>query len=171
MRLLLMRHGIAAPIGGKIRTDAERPLTEEGQEKTEQVAQGLVAMGEKFDLIATSPLLRALETAEIVQKVYAASGAKPRFETWSELEHSHLTELQTRLSDVENLNTFLLVGHEPGFSRLTAQLLTGSPTGLMMDFKKAGVCALEIAPFSASDAPRATLLWYAISKQLRLMKG
>ncbi|MEH1949782.1 MAG: histidine phosphatase family protein, partial [Nostoc sp.] len=58
MELYLIRHGIAEDKGLGIK-DEERSLTKEGRQKTEKVAQKLVKLGLNFDLILTSPLVRA----------------------------------------------------------------------------------------------------------------
>jgi phosphohistidine phosphatase len=169
MQLLLMRHGIAAPLDEKIGTDAARPLTAEGVEKTRQVAAGLRAAGSTPDVIATSPLLRALQTAQIMRAAGGKSKTAPPLETWPELEHAEYSALLPRLKKVQAAHKVLkvlLVGHEPGMSRLVAHLLTGSPGGFALAFKKAAVCALEV-DFTAAK-PQATLLWYAPPKLLQL---
>ena len=57
MEIILVRHGIAADIGGEIRTDRERPLTPEGREETEQVARGLKRAGVKIDKMVSLSLI------------------------------------------------------------------------------------------------------------------
>jgi phosphohistidine phosphatase len=167
MQLLLMRHGIAAPLDEKIRIDAARPLTEEGVEKTRQIVEGLRAAGIVLDFIATSPLLRAVQTAEVVRNTFDRSKTAPPLETWPELEHAEYSALLQRLQNVKAADTVMLVGHEPGMSRLVAHLLTGSSDGFALEFKKAGVCAMEV-DFTATK-PQAILLWHATPKLLRLM--
>ena len=68
MELYLIRHGIAAE-RGTYGNDADRPLTDKGRQKTQKVAQSLYDSGLRLNLILTSPLTRALETAEILQNV------------------------------------------------------------------------------------------------------
>src|SRR6202158_2223712 len=66
MQLYIVRHGIAIEREDpKCPPDPERYLTEEGVEKTKQVAKGLVALGLSVDLFLTSPYVRAAQTAEI----------------------------------------------------------------------------------------------------------
>ena len=65
-----MRHGIAADLGeGGVLKDADRPLTLEGRAKLKLAAQGLRELGVKFNVIFTSPLLRARQTAEVVAEI------------------------------------------------------------------------------------------------------
>lgn len=166
MKLYLMRHGIAAPIGGKIKHDAERPLTPEGQIKTRQAIAGVLRCKIELGVIATSPLPRARQTAEIVLQLHETAKMVPKMEVWPELEYAEYSSLLHRLQQVSAGNT-MLVGHEPGLSCFAAQLLTGSPTGLNLEFKKAAICAIELEIARSSVA--ATLLWHAMPRQLRLM--
>ena len=90
MRLLFIRHAIAedrdewAKSG---RPDAERPLTDRGRDRMRRAARGLARLLPRPDLIATSPYLRAAETAAIVSKGLwwaAAGGARARwFPAWT----------------------------------------------------------------------------------------
>ena len=65
--LYIMRHGIAVMRGATtVMDDAKRPLTPEGKEKMREIASGLVRAGLEADWIVSSPLVRAVETAEIV---------------------------------------------------------------------------------------------------------
>src|SRR2546428_6646582 len=65
--LYIMRHGIAVTRGaGSFADDSKRPLTPEGKMKVQEIAKGLLRLGFEVDWILTSPLVRAVETAEIV---------------------------------------------------------------------------------------------------------
>ncbi len=66
MQIYIVRHGIAIDREDpKCPPDPERHLTEEGVEKTKQVAKGVAALGVTGDLFLTSPYVRAMQTAEI----------------------------------------------------------------------------------------------------------
>ena len=70
MILYILRHGIAedeAPKGD----DGARRLTPRGRAKMRAVAAGMRALGLRYDVILTSPLVRAVETAAILADVYA----------------------------------------------------------------------------------------------------
>uniref|UniRef100_A0ACD5GP52 Phosphohistidine phosphatase SixA n=1 Tax=Desertifilum tharense IPPAS B-1220 TaxID=1781255 RepID=A0ACD5GP52_9CYAN len=71
MELYLIRHGIAADREAYER-DRDRPLTEEGRKKTQKVAKRLRSLDLNFDLILTSPLIRARQTAEILLSQHLA---------------------------------------------------------------------------------------------------
>ena len=67
MRLSLLRHGIAADRGSpEYENDSERPLTPKGERRMRRIAKGIQASGLSYDLILSSPYLRAKQTAEIV---------------------------------------------------------------------------------------------------------
>ena len=164
MKLLIMRHGIAAEREEWKAADELRPLTSEGIEKTRRAVMGLCAIWneEQIALIASSPLLRATQTAEIAHE---ALKVKSEIAIWPELEHASFAPLTARLKT--HHQSTLMVGHEPGLSQFVSQLLTGSAHGLSIAWKKAAVCALDVE-FS-EDELKARLLWFATPKQLRVM--
>ena len=164
MQLILMRHGIAEtdpPPGGG---DAERPLSPEGLERTEAAARGLAALVDELDGIAGSPKKRARQTAQIVRGVYGKTA--PAVEEWPELAVDGFAALCARLRAFEG-NALLCVGHEPLLSEFVSELLTGSAAALPIEFKKAGVCALEVEWGAPDEQPRALLLWHVTPRMLR----
>jgi len=160
--LYLLRHGIAedaAPSGA----DADRRLTPAGRARMRAEAAGMRNLGLAFDVVLTSPLARAAETAAIVAVAFP-KGPKPR----------ELPELATGVPAPETLRALgpylrrgriLAVGHEPGLSRLASFLLTGSSDALGIAMKKGACIAIEL------QAPRlragATLRWMLTPRQLR----
>src|SRR5216683_2320278 len=71
--LYLIRHGLAEERGEAWPDDSKRPLTEEGMSRLRKQARGLARLGVMLDVVLTSPLVRARQTAEIV-----AAGLDPR---------------------------------------------------------------------------------------------
>jgi phosphohistidine phosphatase len=165
MKLYLFRHGIAADREDFAGEDAERPLTEEGTRKTRLAARGLRRLAPELDLILSSPLRRARQTAELLVEAY--EGAPP-LECSDRLaeEGAHealIRELRARRPVPRRL---LLVGHEPNLSELAGLLLTGLPT-LAMRFKKAGACRLTWDRIDLG--PGAVLDWFLPPKALRAL--
>src|SRR5262249_46148483 len=64
MEIYVIRHADAEPLSETVTDDAERPLTETGKGQAKAVGQCLQKLGAKVDVILTSPLLRARQTAE-----------------------------------------------------------------------------------------------------------
>ena len=161
MNLFLLRHGLAVEQtlpGYKL--DSDRPLTAEGRTKTKRIAALLSHLEISFDLILTSPYVRARQTAEIVAEVL---GASKKLKTSKHLAPgNHLKELVEELNHPDRaLNEVLLVGHEPDLTRSISILVTGKP-GLALELKKGGVCKLEVAALRPSGC--ATLQWLLTPK-------
>jgi phosphohistidine phosphatase len=163
MKLLLIRHAIAEEREDFARTgrdDRQRPLTDEGRKKMKQNARGLKALVPGIDLLATSPLTRAAQTAAVVDSVYG------------DLEEVEIEELAPEASPEDFLRwlrqqkaeTVAVVGHEPSISLILSWLLTGNERRLF-SFRKGGAVLLE---FPDEPAPgTATLLWALTPSQLR----
>jgi phosphohistidine phosphatase len=155
MNLYILRHGLAVERTPGVKFDKDRPLTVEGRKKIRRLAVILRKLGLSFDLILSSPFLRARQTAEIVAEVLDLSN-KLEFST-------HLAPRQAPNELVEELNRkghalddILLVGHEPDLSRLISILVTGKP-GLALELKKGGLVKLEIGTLRYGRC--ATLQW------------
>ncbi|MGH7819460.1 MAG: phosphohistidine phosphatase SixA [Candidatus Binatia bacterium] len=160
MKLYLVRHAIAESAAA---SDAERALTEEGKDKMRRAAQGLRAIDVSLDLLLTSPLRRARETAEILAETLRAqvrvleelaSGADPRL-------------VLGALRPYHDRSALALVGHEPDLGKLASVLLAGSPTTCPLPFKKGGVACFdgELLP----GTQRVELEWFLTPKQLRTL--
>lgn len=164
MELFILRHGIAEatadpPSGG----DGERALSAEGIEKMRRAAKGMKTLGLSFDLILSSPLRRAKETAEIVASAFAAE-KKLRL-TPALSPEGRAEEMIAELRKVRRRQKkILLVGHEPGLSRLISVLISGDK-GALIDFKKGALCKLACASLNYGRC--ASLEWLMTSRQLR----
>jgi phosphohistidine phosphatase len=142
-RVYLLRHGIAVPHGSPDYPDDERPLTKEGEERMKEVAEGLALMDLKFDRIVTSPLPRALKTAEIVADVL---GLEEILETSDALRADRDAAsirdwLQTRAEP-----RLMLVGHNPALTELVGLLITGEVVPPLCELHKGGIAALATGP-------------------------
>lgn len=163
MELYLIRHGIAEEHQPGLK-DEERQLTKEGRQKTEKVAQRLVKLGLHFDLILTSPFVRARQTAEIL----LAAGLSFSLE-----ESQHLTfegNIQTWLEEWFEPRKFpretqlALVGHEPCLSNWAEILLWGE-TKEHIVLKKAGMIGIKL-PEIGSPLGSSQMFWLTPPKYL-----
>lgn len=155
IELYIVRHGLAGE-HGSYADDTQRPLTEEGQQKTRQVAQRLKVLDIRFDCILTSPLVRAQQTAEILQKV----GLGKQLETSAALAPGgNLDDWLTWLETWKQTGgkRMAIVGHEPGLSHWAETLVWGK-AGDRLVLKKAGVIGL-ILPTQGSPVGSSTLFW------------
>lgn len=164
--LYLMRHGIAAdPSPGT--SDTERALTAEGVRKTARVAVGLQTIGVHPDLILSSPLRRAEETARLVADVLLPKRA---VELYPPLAGGFsAADILRGVRPPRGAHELLLVGHQPDLGELASFLLTGSTGLVALPFKKAGVAAIAVAALPPRTP--ATLEWFLTPAHLRAIAG
>ena len=155
MQLYFLRHG-EADWPGWTKPDDERPLTDFGKKEVRQVAKFLNRLKVKPDLIVTSPLPRALQTAEV-----AAEQLKTKLRQDEALEPGFgISELRTVLKRHRS-KVLMLVGHEPDLSSVISAL-----TGASLKLSKAGVALVDIDP----EAAEGRLLWLFPPKFARKAK-
>lgn len=136
MRLCLVRHGIAVERGlPGFADDASRPLTPGGRERMREAAAGLRLLVPEGVLL-TSPLVRARQTAEILQEAFAIPGIRV-CEALASGDHEALFAD----ADATGAEIVFAVGHEPYMSEALALALTGDAAGMSAVFKK-GAAAL-----------------------------
>lgn len=166
MELVFLRHGVAADSADWKGDDADRPLTTEGVDRTKEVVRGLRAMKIRPDVILSSPLLRARETAEIARKGLLTDA---KVEVVDELESAASPDrFIARLADLADKPLVLCVGHEPHISTSISAMISGKTTA-SIEMKKAGACAIRFSGIPKSGA--GTLLWLLPPKLIRLMGG
>jgi phosphohistidine phosphatase len=142
MRLSFLRHGIAANrTSPEYENDSERPLTPKGERRMRRAAKGIQASGQSYDLILSSPYLRAKQTAEIVAQVVTTPEGVMLAETLTP-EGNPRQLIEELCTDHHERQDVLLVGHEPYLSRLISTLLTGNPN-LSIELKRGALCTLS----------------------------
>ena len=163
MELYFLRHAIAAPHGAKgFARDADRPLTEEGEEKMRRIAKGMLSLDLTFDLILSSPFVRARQTAEIAARTFSLE-KKLKFSDHLAVG-GNMKELIDELKrDYGKLESIMLVGHEPSMSRTISFLISGDPD-ISITMKKAGLCKLTIEALRYGRC--ATLEWLLTPGQM-----
>lgn len=135
MLLYLLRHAEAEPYQAN---DFSRRLTEKGISQSQRVGEFLAGLELKPELILTSPVLRAKETAEIVAK---KMGSSVTLSPWLACGMSPETALG-ELSAYHKLDSVMIVGHEPDISALIATLL-GLENSFAINISKASLTAIN----------------------------
>ena len=133
MKLYFLRHGKADWPDWK-KSDDERPLTVAGRKEMELVAQLLVRLKAAPDIILTSPLPRAAETAQI-----AARHLKVKCSEEEVLSPGFGIRELKKLQEKYPNESLMLVGHEDDFSRTIAGLTSGR-----IRLAKGGVALVEL---------------------------
>src|SRR5262245_14072805 len=141
MRIVLVRHGPAETRdASQWPDDGLRPLTARGIERTEAAAAGLARLEPKVGAVLSSPLVRAMMTAEILRKALGLEGDVGTLDALA--PGGSLRSVVRRLAESESRDTIFLVGHEPDLGRLAGVLLFGAPDS-SLPLKKAAACAIS----------------------------
>ena len=142
MKVLIIRHGPAgdgAVWEAEGRDDRLRPLTSAGKKEMRKAAAGLPTLVPDLQLLATSPLTRAVQTAEIVAAEYGCEIVPLEALAADHDPEEVVVWLRKQQAD----HTLGLVGHEPHLSTLVGYLLTGKRASFL-HLKKGGACLLEM---------------------------
>lgn len=142
MQIYFIRHAAAVDLDREIAEDAFRYLTDEGRKHSAEVALKLKEMGAEFDLILSSPQVRAIQTAEIFSNVLNHKG---NFKTAVELiggaSFGKFHQLIKRNSHKKSVACF---GHSPDMSLFAANLIDAVDIKeLKMNFKNCSVCKIS----------------------------
>jgi phosphohistidine phosphatase len=166
MNVYILRHGIAVEHGAAgYKDDDERPLTSKGERKIKAIAKAMKDLGISFDIILSSPLVRARQTAEIIAQALKAKERLELIEALAPQESAKpLIEFLIEQGAVKDV---LLVGHEPFLSRLISLLISGS-SGASVLLKKGGFCKLSSDGLKHGRC--ATLEWLLTPKLMGMWK-
>jgi phosphohistidine phosphatase len=144
MELVMIRHAIAEEREMFAQTslpDEQRPLTNLGRQKMKDIAAGLKSVVGHLDLLASSPLVRAVQTAEIIGEVFEGMPIV----LLNELAPTAAPERLTQWLGTQPLDSRIaVVGHEPGLGRLASRFLDAEGR-LEISIKKGGMCLVEFA--------------------------
>ncbi len=161
MQVLIIRHAVAEEPDDFDGPDEQRPLTVDGRKEMRRAAAGFARIVKQIDVLASSPLVRAVQTARIVS---------------DEFDHAEPVELQDLspgvapgkliawLTEREPNQTIALVGHEPALSQFIAYATSGQRQAFVR-MGKGAACMIE---FEQEIAPgEGTIVWLMQCKQLR----
>jgi phosphohistidine phosphatase len=142
-RLYLLRHGIAVSPGTEGYEDDDRPLTAIGERRIHTVARALARVNVKLDRVLTSPLPRALRTAEII----AEELNQPEIlETADELRAGRSAKSIKSWLETREERRIMIVGHDPAFSNLVGLLLCDDGKTPLVTLRKGGIAAFSAMP-------------------------
>jgi phosphohistidine phosphatase len=162
MDLLIVRHAIAFERDRRRwRDDGARPLTSVGIRRARKAAAGLKKFSKVPDSLLTSPLIRAMQTAEILTEV---AGWPQAVET-PELSPGQPPLAVMSLLDRNGGRLVALVGHQPDLGYLLAACVLGGKGPLPMELKKNGVVCVSFD--GSPGAGGGVLEWAATPRMLR----
>jgi phosphohistidine phosphatase len=127
MHLYLIRHADAQSAGGFVHADADRPLSDNGEEAARGIGRLLAMTDPGIGLVLTSPLLRAVQTGSLIVEAFEKQPAQqitghlaPGFRARA------LTEELLRVGADTHV---ALIGHQPDISAFLSRLIGGGAGG------------------------------------------
>jgi phosphohistidine phosphatase len=141
MNLYLMRHANAGLGRENPLLDAKRSLVKEGKEQCILMARTLSALKVQIDVIVSSPLKRALQTAQLVG---TEMGYDARVEISQALSpDADYAEFQKMLAHYSGYDGVLVVGHNPNVFQFLGRLITGNG-GAAVRMRKGSVARIDL---------------------------
>ena len=141
MDIFILRHGEAGKRTASGGNDSKRSLTAAGIQEITEIAESLEKIGAKFDVILTSPLKRAQQTADLVARQFKV---QRRLRQVQELSpEGSKSNLYRMLSSFKEGTSILLVGHNPYLSEMISEVVTDGKYG-RINIKKGGVARIRV---------------------------
>jgi len=160
MEIYLVRHGAAHTK----EDDPERHLNKDGLDQCHMSGRALKRLEIKFDLVISSPKVRARQTAEIIAD--EVGYPKDEIKVTETLEPmASPKDTISYLNNFTEKNSIMLAGHLPLLGNLASELLSKS-TQISLYFESGAVCQIDV------DHPiphTGTFRWFLTPKQLRLI--
>ncbi len=160
MLVYFLRHASAGDPKSDPAKDEKRPLDKDGVQQCGYVGRALALLETHVDVVVSSPLKRATQTASLVANELAFEGKieiSPALRP--DASYSQFRELLTRH---ENLEAILVVGHNPNLSEFLGRVIGGG-SGAAVDLKKGAVARVDVARH------RGVLNWCITPKVLRVL--
>jgi phosphohistidine phosphatase len=171
MNLFVLRHASAGVARPNPLLDVKRPLDKEGKTHCLRLAHLLNAMKVNFDIVISSPLKRAMQTAQMVA---TETGYEQRIQIANALlPEATFSQFQRLLRDSAAFENVLVVGHNPNITSFLGQLIVGpaaaddTPGNARIRLRKGSLARLTIqrgpAVLQALLDPRVVRTLYATS--------
>jgi phosphohistidine phosphatase len=168
MNLYILRHANAGTPRKNPSLDAKRPLDKEGKQQCILIATCLNALNLHFDLIVSSPLKRALQTASLVgmEMGYEAKIQQ----TVALAPEATVTDFNKLVAELSSHENILVVGHNPNLQHFLASLISRASTNGSSGPERASIRLRKgaLARVDCSSRP-ATLNWLLDARMLRTL--
>lgn len=142
MNLYLLRHASAGTSRANPVIDVRRPLDKEGKQQCMLVGSYLNALRVQFDLVVSSPLKRALQTASFVgnevgydAKIHISNALLPQ---------AGIADFQKLVAELAKYDNVLVVGHNPNLATFIGSLVA-SPSKANIRLRKGAIARIDCA--------------------------
>src|SRR5437660_5626996 len=162
MIIFFVRHASAGTAYSNLKKDEKRPLDDDGIEQCGVVGRALAALNVQPDVIISSPLKRATQTASLIGNEIGYEG-KLQLEAAMRPEAA-FADFRKLLEKYSRHDSIMVVGHNPSITEFLARLIAKSGVEAQIDFKKAAVARAE------TERHGATLNWFFTPKIARALQ-
>src|SRR5712692_9938664 len=152
MIIFFVRHASAGTAYSNLKKDEKRPLDDDGIQQCGVVGRALAALNVQPDVIISSPLKRATQTASLIGNEIGYEG-KLQLEPALRPEAS-IADFRRMLEKYARYEAVMVVGHNPSITDFLARMIAKSGCEAIIDFKKGAVARAETVRHSA------TLNWF-----------
>jgi len=159
MVIYFLRHASAGQSLPNLKKDEKRALDKLGMEQCGEVGRALTALDVQVDVILSSPLKRAAQTAVLVGNELGYEG-KLVFEDGLR-PGATFADFRKMLEKYAKLETIMVVGHNPNLSEFLGRSISASGCEASVELKKGSVARVEMSRNSGS------MLWCVTPKLLR----
>jgi phosphohistidine phosphatase len=163
MILYFVRHASAGESTSDSKKDKKRPLDETGLKQSHSVGRALAALEVQPELVISSPLTRAMQTASLIanelgfeNKIQIEPALTP------DATYSDFVDMLRRVASAESV---IIVGHNPNLSDFLGKTIGGRSSPADIDLKKAGVARVEMRRSGGR------LTWYLTPKIVATLQG
>lgn len=164
MDIYIIRHGVAAEIDSEVAEEGYRYLTIHGRNHCKIVAQKLKDLKVKFDSVISSPLVRAVQTAEVFAAVLKYDGEiKTAIELIGGISFNRFLQLIRRNSHHKCIALF---GHAPDVNTFSLSLIGENTKDLQLNFKNSSVCRICFDARTESGK----FVWFLNSENMTLIE-
>jgi phosphohistidine phosphatase len=163
MEVYFLRHASAGQRKSNTKQDEKRPLDKEGIEQAKLMGQVLAAMGVDLDVIVSSPLERAIQTASLAAEQIGFKQPIVRHDALR--PEASFEQFEALLRTLAGNNAVMVVGHNPTESEFLSLLVSGSQSENGIELKKGAIAKVEIKQKMRS------LHWLASPKMVRAIQS
>ena len=162
MDIYFLRHASAGSHKTSVAADERRPLDADGIQQCVTVGRALTAMGIKVDVVISSPLKRAQQTAELVAREI---GYDDRIEISDALRpDADYRAFEQLLQTNAKRDEIMVVGHNPSLSEFVSLLISGGASHTAVELKKAAIAKVPV------DGNSPSLQWCLTAKAVRTLQ-
>ena len=161
MILYLIRHAEAVRVGGSIQRDADRMLTQQGEQDSVLMGRALTRVEPSPGIVVTSPLTRAVQTGQLIAHEICHSESRATENLAPGFRHKDLLE---EILSVAGEGNIVVVGHQPDMGAFLSYLISDSARAFVV-FPPAAMAKVSVP--ASNPAGESTLHWILTPETVR----